>query len=193
MGAALFENHQTNRVHHLLNASRHPTRPRTLAPIDRPCDNGHRGDHMTHQNKDQTEALRAAAVRRFGLKEALSQVEAAAASPSAEEGWRTRLLKELEELRAALLDHIEEVEADDGLLKEMLALAPRLANQIGIVRDEHPDLCRQVDEIILDVRGTEDVIDLRSGVLDALTAVARHRQRGSDLVYDGYNVDIGGS
>lgn len=148
---------------------------------------------MTHQNNDQTQALQAAAVRRFELKEALSRVELAAAAPSAEEGWRTRLAKELEGLRAALLDHIAEVEADDGLLEEMLALAPRLANQIGSVRDEHPDLCRQVDEIILDVRGNEDVIDLRSGVLDALTAVARHRQRGSDLVYDGYNIDIGGS
>jgi len=148
---------------------------------------------MTDRNNDQTEALKAAALRRVELKEALSHVEVAAASPSAEEGWRTRLLEELEGLRAALLDHIEEVEADGGLLKEMLEQAPRLANQIGLVRDEHPDLCRQVDQIILDVRGSEDVIDLRAGVLDALTAIARHRQRGSDLVYDGYNVDIGGS
>ena len=148
---------------------------------------------MTDRNKNETEALRAAAVKRVELKEALSQVEVAAASPSGEEGWRTRLLAELEELRAALLDHIAEVEADDGLLEEMMAQAPRLANQIGVVRDEHPDLCRQVDQIILDVRGSEDVIDLRSGVLDALTAIARHRQRGSDLVYDGYNIDIGGN
>ena len=148
--------------------------------------------HMTHRNKIQTEALRAAAVRRSELKEALSKVEVAAASPSAEEGWRTRLLKELEELRVALLNHIAEVEADDGLLEEMLAQAPRLANQIATVRDEHPDLSRQVDQIILDVGSSEDVIDLRSGILDALIAIARHRQRGSDLVYDGYNVDIGG-
>ena len=148
---------------------------------------------MTDRNKDQTEALQAAASRRSELKDALSKVEVAAASPSARDGWRTRLLEELEELRAALLDHVAEVEAADGLLEEMLAQVPRLANQIGIVRDEHPDLCRQVDQVILDVRDSEDVIDLRSGVLDALTAIARHRQRGSDLVYDGYNIDIGGS
>ena len=148
---------------------------------------------MTDRNKRETEALQAAALKRSELKEALSRVEFAAASPSAGEGWRTRLLKELEGLRAALLDHVDEVEADDGLLKEILEHAPRLANQIKIVRDEHPELCRQVDEIILDVRGEEDVIDLRSGVLDTLTAIARHRQSGSDLVYEGYNVDIGGN
>lgn len=148
---------------------------------------------MTDQNNDQTKALRAAAVRRSELKAALSQVELVAASPSAEAGWRTRLLEQLEHLRAALLDHIEEVEAADGLLDEMLAQAPRLANEIGSIKNEHPDLCRRVDQAILDVRGDVDVIDLRSEVLDTLTAIARHRQRGSDLVYDGYNVDIGGS
>ncbi len=148
---------------------------------------------MTDRNKVQTQALQAAAAKRLELQEALSTVEVAAASPSAEEGWRTRLLEEIEKLRAALLHHIEEVEAEDGLLEEMLAHAPRLANQIASVRHEHTDLSDQIDQVVLDVRGTVDVIDIRSGVLDTLTAIARHRQRGSDLVYDGYNVDIGGS
>ncbi len=148
---------------------------------------------MTDQNKDQPTALQGAAAKRIELKQALSQVEVAAASPSAEQSWRPRLIEELEKLRAALQDHIDEVEADDGLLTEMLAEAPRLANQIASVRDEHPKLRHQIDQIILDAQGSEDVIDLRSGVLDTLTALARHRQRGSDLVYDGYNVDIGGS
>lgn len=148
---------------------------------------------MTDQNRDPTTALKAAAAKRIELKQALSQVEVAAASPSAEEGWRARLIEELENLRVALQDHIAEVEADDGLLTEMLSEAPRLANQIASVRDEHPVLSRQIDQIILDAQGNEDVIDLRAGVLDTLTALARHRQRGSDLVYDGYNVDIGGS
>lgn len=148
---------------------------------------------MTDQQKDQTRALQAAAQKRVDLKEALSQVENAAASPSAVEGWRNHLLAELEKLRQALLDHVDEVEADDGLLKEMLTQAPRLANRIESVRNEHPDLCRQLDQTILDVRGDTAVVDLRAGVLDTLTAIARHRQRGSDLVYEGYHVDIGGS
>lgn len=148
---------------------------------------------MTDQNQDRTEALRAAAEKRVELKQALSQVEVAAASPSAEEGWRPRLLAGLENLRTALANHIEEVEADDGLLKEMLEQAPRLANTIASVRDEHPALSRRIEQLILDVRADADVADIRANVLETLTAIARHRQRGSDLVYEGYNVDIGGS
>ena len=148
---------------------------------------------MADQHEDPSDALRAAAEKRVELKEALSQVENAAAAPSAEEGWRAKLLVELEHLRQALLDHVEEVEADDGLLNEMLDQAPRLANRIESVRNEHPDLCRRVDQAILDVRGDADVIDLRAEVLDTLSAIARHRQRGSDLVYEGYHIDIGGN
>ena len=148
---------------------------------------------MPEQPTDQSRALKAAAEKRIELKQALSQVENAAASPSAEEGWRTKLLAELEKLRAALDLHVDEVEADDGLLNEMLTQAPRLANKIDSVRDEHPELRRQLERAILDVRGETDVIDLRANVLDTLSAIARHRQRGSDLVYEGYNVDIGGN
>lgn len=148
---------------------------------------------MSDQHMDQTKALQAAASKRVELKDALSQVEVAAASPAAEDGWRARLLEELERLRTALLDHIDEVEAGDGLLQEMLHQAPRLANKIERVRNEHPELRRQVEQTIIDVRDGGDVIDLRSEVLETLTALARHRQQGSDLVYDGYNIDIGGS
>lgn len=148
---------------------------------------------MSGQNKEQTKALRAAAAKRIELKDALSQVEVAAASPAADDGWRERLLAELERLRAALHQHVEEVEADDGLLNEMLHQAPRLANKIARVRDEHPELQQRVERNIIDVRDGENIIDLRSEVLETLAALARHRQQGSDLVYDGYNVDIGGS
>ncbi len=148
---------------------------------------------MSDQSKSRTDALEAAAAKRIELKEALSQVERVAASPSAAAGWRDRLLEELEKLRQALLEHIDEVEAEDGLLHEILTEAPRLANQIESMRTEHGELTHRIEQNIVDVRDREDVIDLRSGVLETLAAVARHRQRGSDLVYDGYNVDIGGS
>jgi hypothetical protein len=40
---------------------------------------------------------------------------------------------------------------------------------------------------------SEDAVDaIRAEVLELLLAVSRHRQRGADLVYEGYNVDIGG-
>jgi hypothetical protein len=148
---------------------------------------------MAENNNGQSDALKGAAAKRVKLKQALSQVEVAAAAPFAGEGWQEELLRTLEDLRLALLDHIREVEAHDGLLAEMTAQAPRLANQIAHVRDEHPGLCIQVAQVIMSVQNNSNVDDLRAEVLETLTAVARHRQKGSDLVYEAYSVDIGGT
>lgn len=147
---------------------------------------------MVEPTDGRSEALRAAAAKRVQLKEALSRVEAAAASPSAEPGWRSTLAAELEVLQAALLEHVEEVEADNGLLAEMAAHAPRLVNMIDHMRDEHPELCRQVSNTIATTRGEAGVEATRTEVLDTLQAIARHRQKGADLVFEGYDVDIGG-
>jgi hypothetical protein len=148
---------------------------------------------MTDSNETQTDALQAAAARRIELKGAVSAVEVAAARPFAHADWRTRVLEELADLRIALLAHVEEVEADDGLLAELTAQAPRLVNQINRVRDEHPTLCAQVDATIASVETASESDDLRDGILELLFAIVRHRQKGADLVYEGYDVDIGGS
>lgn len=148
---------------------------------------------MIENSERATDALRGAATRRIELKGALSSVEIAAASPSAEPGWHVRLIDELEELSTALLQHVDEVEASDGLLAELSQLAPRLVNQVGVVRDEHPLLCRQVAEAIVQAKLGADASDLRAQVVEALSAIAYHRQRGADLVYEGYSIDIGGS
>ncbi len=148
---------------------------------------------MTENEEQGTDALRAAAGRRVELKEALSAAEIAAAAPSAEPGWHDRLIEELQSLRLALSQHIEEVEAEDGLLSELTQLAPRLANEIGSVRDEHPDLCRRVEQSLAQAKLGADPAEVRLEVVGALAALAHHRQRGADLVYNGYNVDIGGS
>ena len=146
---------------------------------------------MAEKNGQRSDALRVAAEKRVELKQALSQVESAAASPAGEVGWREQLIGALEKLQGSLSQHVEEVEATDGLLAELATLAPRLVNQIGHVRDEHPVLCRQVAGAIELARSRSDVEQVRAEVLDTLSAIASHRQKGADLVYEGYNVDIG--
>ncbi len=144
-------------------------------------------------DEQRSEALKAAAAKRIELKQALSQTETAAANPSGNPGWAENLLGALRELQEALYQHVEEVEADDGLLPELTRTAPRLANQIAQVRDEHPGLCRQVAEAIGRVEGRAATSTIRGEVTELLMAIVRHRQRGADLVYEGYSVDIGGS
>ncbi|MDH3728159.1 MAG: hypothetical protein OER77_11565, partial [Myxococcales bacterium] len=70
--------------------------------------------------------------------------------------------------------------------------APRLVNKIDRVRDEHPELTQQVADAITSAKESSDAEDLRSEVMAVLVSIVRHRQRGADLVYEGYNVDIGG-
>ncbi len=149
---------------------------------------------MSDSLKGRSNALRAAAERRVELKQALSLVEVAVASPSGDPSWRDRVLGELEGLQIALSQHVEEVEEEEhGLLAEILHIAPRLANQIERVRGEHPELCDQVAAAMAMARTSSDVEQIRGEVLLVLSAIARHRQKGADLVYEGYDVDIGGS
>jgi len=137
-------------------------------------------------------ALEAARQRRVELKEAISSVEIAASAPIGGPNWRSNLQTELESLRIALAQHVKEVEGAEGLLAQLRDDAPRLINKIDRVRDEHPELTQQVADAIASAKGSSDAEDLRSQVLAVLVSIVRHRQRGADLVYEGYNVDIGG-
>ena len=149
---------------------------------------------MTDAETTRSNALEAASAKRVELKLALSKAETATAAPSADPRWRAGLLDALRELQIALYQHVDEVEAPGGLLAELASVAPRLANQIASVRDEHPTLCRQVAEVIGRIESNSTAADaIRTDTTELLMAVVRHRQRGADLVYEGYSVDIGGS
>jgi len=137
-------------------------------------------------------ALEAARQRRVELKEAISSVEIAASAPIGGPNWRSNLQTELESLRIALEQHVKEVEGAEGLLAQLRDDAPRLINKIDRVRDEHPELTQQVADAIASAKGSSGAEDLRSQVLAVLVSIVRHRQRGADLVYEGYHVDIGG-
>jgi septal ring factor EnvC (AmiA/AmiB activator) len=137
-------------------------------------------------------ALEAARQRRVELKEAVSIVEIAASSPIGGPNWRSNLQTELERLRIALRQHVEEVEGAEGLLAQLTDDAPRLVNKIGQVRDEHVELTLQVADAIARAKQPSGAEELRSEVLAVLVSIVCHRQRGADLVYEAYEVDIGG-
>ncbi len=149
---------------------------------------------MSDQDQPEaTEALSAAREARITLKAAVSAVEVAAAAPAGDPDWGDELGRELRRLRAAFDDHVTEVEGEDGLLTELMAEAPQLANQINAVKEEHPVLCQRIDDTIEMVASGAEPIAVRDAVLDTLLGIARHRQHGSDLVYQAYSIDIGNS
>jgi hypothetical protein len=52
-------------------------------------------------------------------------------------------------------------------------------------------LYARIDEMTVAVDSAEPQA-LRDGLTDLLAELVRHRQRGADLVYEAYSVDIGG-
>src|SRR5690606_36806415 len=97
------------------------------------------------------------------------------------------------DVMAALRAHIDEVEGEDGLLAEIRFDAPRLTHMVEDLEREHQDLlaaCDRLEEALY-----ADSPDIRRGrrrALRLLGQLSLHRQAGADLVYEAYNVDIGG-
>jgi hypothetical protein len=140
--------------------------------------------------------LARAMTRRSRLRHAMSGSEQAVAGPSSWKGWLGEVHTSLVELRQALDEHILEVEGPDGLFAEIMLSTPRLASEVEALRSEHRELVSAVvraqetaREVVTDP--THDTLRLRRAVTTLLGRLALHRQRGSDLVFEAYHVDIG--
>ena len=94
----------------------------------------------------------------------------------------------LVELSADVREHIDITEGPNGLHRELLRTAPRLSGAVARLAREHALIRDLVDdpEIEADV---DRVRDLGTALLGRLV---RHRQRGSDLIYEAYTAEIGG-
>lgn len=145
----------------------------------------------------ETPRLVAAIRRRADLYDAILALEQAVARPGAgrEGEWIATCLDALADLRPEVIEHITCTESSDGLYAEILELAPRLAHRVEILRAEHVEMRAGLDAIIdaLHTRPatTETIEHGRSSTLQLLGLLVRHRQRGADLIWDTYNLDIG--
>jgi hypothetical protein len=134
---------------------------------------------------------------RAELRESLSALEDALASPATADRarWAQRVNVALVELSADLREHIDLTEGPNGLYRDLLKTSPRLSGAVASLTREHVLICRQVDSLL--ARATApDVIEDADRIRDLCTALlgrlVRHRQRGSDLVFEAYQFDIGG-
>ena len=144
-----------------------------------------------------TPRVRAAARRRTDLFDAILAVEQAASRPATdrEAEWMAAMHDAVADLHHEIVDHIDSTEHPEGLYQEILELTPRLAHRIDVLRAEHDEMRMQVEAILTDVAGdppTSASVDrLRAGTRGLLALLMRHRQRGADLVWEAYNLDIG--
>lgn len=135
--------------------------------------------------------------RRAELRASMSAVEHALASPAAGRGehWAEWLRMALVELYDDLREHVAITEGPGGLYQELARTAPRLAGPVEQLTREHEQIVRTVEELLTWVDVTDrvpDVVEVRRIGTELLTTLMRHRQRGADLVFEAYDVDIGG-
>lgn len=139
-----------------------------------------------HQRSD----LHIAAVR---LEEAL-----AAPAPGRLREWAAGVHDRMTEVSAALERHIVMTESADGLFDAVRRANPRLAKAVARLCVEHTELRNAIADgfAAVDALARSDdpagAAGVRKQASDLLTELSGHRQRGADLVYEAYAVDIGG-
>jgi hypothetical protein len=148
-----------------------------------------------------TPALSEARARRVTLHDALVHLEVAISSPAAGRlpEWTDLVRKEMVSVRDAFDQHVVVTEKPGGLYEEITERAPRLSGTVKRLAEEHPEIAARVAEMLerletVEIGGPDWALDdARDDLQRFIGTVIRHRQKGADLVWEAYNVDIGGT
>jgi hypothetical protein len=139
--------------------------------------------------------------RRAGLRAAIETLEHALAAPAPHrvDEWRSGVSDALTALHEVWTRHIVETEAPGAFLDELVEEAPRLSTPAARLRREHNEVLgvitraeKMLGQVLLDDDHEVYVDTLRADLTEMLCALAHHRQRGADLIFAAYDVDIGG-
>jgi hypothetical protein len=146
-----------------------------------------------------TPQLAEAVRRRSDLHHSLVDAEVAISSAAAgrEEAWAKGVVEKLTALRESIEEHIEGTERPGGLYDEILGKAPRLSGAIERLKAEHPVMRDATSEVMSKLRTTGvgpawPLEEARDDIQRMLGQIVKHRQLGADLVWEAYNLDIGG-
>jgi hypothetical protein len=138
--------------------------------------------------------------RRTDLHRALVGVEQAISRPAAGriKHWTAEVVDKLVQLRDAIDEHMAVTERPGGLYEDIMARAPRLAAKIRRLHNEHPVLREGATELLDRLESTPigdawPLDQARDDIQRLLGKIMKHRQLGADLVWEAYNLDIGGT
>ena len=142
-------------------------------------------------DQSAAQAMQAAGQRRVELKQAVSAVEVAAARAAAEPACGSQPRRRA---RATSRRHSRTAHRARGptvCLPSSHSDAPRLIHKIDMVKNGH-QRCSTEQECDSPQSMASRRDPHRASRSHLLLAIARHRQRISDLVYEAYNTDLGG-
>ena len=148
---------------------------------------------------EMTPTLAETARRRADLHQALVGLEQTISRPAVgrEPDWTKDVLRRLQDLVHTIEEHIEVTERPNGLYAEISGKSPRLASKIERLQAEHPEILGGTTALIERLEATPigdawPLSDARHELQRLLGRLSRHRQLGADLVWEAYNLDIGG-
>jgi hypothetical protein len=164
------------------------------------------GDPQTKLDAEtDAERVRVLRRRRAELLEAINALEQALAAPipGGPMAWVQKVSTALLELSGDFRDHVELTEGPDGLYGVVIRSTPRLTHQVEKLTQDHATLTGLMSDLLTLVgqaagsfaRGDSmlnDLDEVRERGTTLIAALVRHRQRGADLMYEGYSVDMGG-
>jgi hypothetical protein len=128
--------------------------------------------------------------RRERLRAELINLEQVLSAPAADtEGWTTQVRGAAAAMHETLRHHVEETEARDGMLAQVARDAPWLEGRLEQLRSEHEQLLADAEALVA-CCAEGDPQQIREDAMALLQQVSRHRQLGTDLLYDAYLVDI---
>jgi hypothetical protein len=134
---------------------------------------------------------------RRGVRQACLDLEETLARPPDQdlEKWTADTAARFRQLTEAFQHHAEQSEGPNGLLVEIVEIAPRLANKVDQVKREHEVLLAELARLEGEAGNQADLNPsgaIRAEGLRLLQDLAAHRQRGADLIYEAYSVDVEG-
>ena len=109
--------------------------------------------------------------------------------------WSADTAARLHQLVEAFGHHVLQSEGPEGLLGQIVQVAPRLAHAVEQVKQDHQALLDEIDRLETaskDVDDAGDIQKVREEALRLLQGISAHRQRGADLIYEAYSVDVEG-
>jgi hypothetical protein len=133
---------------------------------------------------------------RRGVSHAGRELEDALASPAGlTDGWVDDVRARLADMTIAFGRHVDESEGPAGLLQEIIAVAPHLAPGVARAKRDHKEILGELDRVrdVVDQKDDDHLVsDVREAGMLLLQRINAHRQRGADLIYDAYSVDVEG-
>ena len=143
-----------------------------------------------------TASLDRVRAHRAELRDSVAAVDEALTSPIARGGaWRERVRAALAELSHDFQDHVELTERPGGLYDTVRRSDPRHIAAVDRLTGEHETYAEAIRGYlaVLEHGGTiADLPAFREEVTTLMGQLVRHRQKGADLVWEAYDVDLGG-